>query len=409
MKRRPSRNAECPCGSEKKFKKCCINKNFSWILDDDGIYKRSIPIKDPDMIAAMEEHEKRFIEIYGREPKDDDLFFYDQYVSPMDEYEVENMTVKLLEEINADPAFIYAYKKTGRLVVKEYEGNLTDAELSEWRSALAEYYDLNEELQFEEVVSDSEQNSLLVEFESALYLFGMIIAKYDQVKGIDLTHNDFIMFCVTKSFKTFKSIQVQLKAGLIEDSLNLLRSVYENYVNIIYVLNYPERLDDLVAARIGMEEGTHQYLIHSNGKFDKRTIVDKVTGQQYIGHISNYSMATASPYKEDIFIFDKLYEKLSRFTHPNILVSKHYISNEKFNPHHRGKSDDAIILSIFISILLLEQLLAINADEQMQQDIRNRLVKMKNIITEIFSDFVTEEDEKYILEKSIYERVNNIG
>ncbi|AJY76181.1 DUF5677 domain-containing protein [Paenibacillus beijingensis] len=347
MKKMPSRNSQCPCGSEKKFKKCCINKNFSWILDDDGIYKRSIPIKDPDLIAAIEKHQNRFVEIYGREPKDDDLFFYDQYVSPMDENEVEKMTVKLLEEVNADPAFIHAYKKTGRLVVKGYEGNLTDAELSEWRSALAEYYKLSEELQFEETVSESENNDYLVEFESSLYLFGMIIAKYGHVEGIKLTHNDFIMFCVTKSFKTFKSIQVQLKAGLIEDSLNLLRSVYENYLNIIYVLRYPERLDDLVAARIGMEEGTHEYLTHSSGKSDKRTIVDKVTGQKYIGHISTYSMATASPYKEDILIFDKLYEKLSRFTHPNILVFKHYVSNEKFNPHHRGKTDDVIILSIF--------------------------------------------------------------
>ncbi|AJY76182.1 hypothetical protein VN24_18465 [Paenibacillus beijingensis] len=59
-------------------------------------------------------------------------------------------------------------------------------------------------------------------------------------------------------------------------------------------------------------------------------------------------------------------------------------------------------------MLLLEQLLSINTDKQMKQDIRNRLLKMKNIIIEIFIDFATEEDEMYVLEKSIYERINNI-
>ena len=41
--RKVSRNAPCPCGSGKKYKQCCIRKNFEWQEDDDGNIFKSVP------------------------------------------------------------------------------------------------------------------------------------------------------------------------------------------------------------------------------------------------------------------------------------------------------------------------------------------------------------------------------
>ena len=40
---------------------------------------------------------------------------------------------------NIDPAYIYAYKRTGLLVTSENRNLLTDEDLREWNEALAEY------------------------------------------------------------------------------------------------------------------------------------------------------------------------------------------------------------------------------------------------------------------------------
>jgi len=41
MKKKISRNDFCPCGSGKKYKKCCEAQNFEWVEDEDGnIYRK---------------------------------------------------------------------------------------------------------------------------------------------------------------------------------------------------------------------------------------------------------------------------------------------------------------------------------------------------------------------------------
>jgi len=39
VKKKISRNAFCHCGSGKKYKKCCEDKDFEWVEDEDGNLK----------------------------------------------------------------------------------------------------------------------------------------------------------------------------------------------------------------------------------------------------------------------------------------------------------------------------------------------------------------------------------
>ena len=54
---------------------------------------------------------------------------------------IEHKIVEAMKEAGIDPAIIYAYEKTGRLVTEENRNLLSDADLDEWQAAIEEYED----------------------------------------------------------------------------------------------------------------------------------------------------------------------------------------------------------------------------------------------------------------------------
>jgi len=129
-----SRNDPCPCGSGKKFKKCCIDKDFEWLEDEDGNIFKSIPMSD-DMVDMLQSQREAFVKTHGREPGPDDPVFPDM---PHPEH-LEHEMVQAMKLANIDPAKIYAFEKTGRLVTEENQNVLTEADLAEWEAAIDEY------------------------------------------------------------------------------------------------------------------------------------------------------------------------------------------------------------------------------------------------------------------------------
>lgn len=59
---------------------------------------------------------------------------------PMSEDELSALLLRLMHKAKTDPALIYAFKKTGRLVTAQNRLQLTPEELQEWDDALDEYY-----------------------------------------------------------------------------------------------------------------------------------------------------------------------------------------------------------------------------------------------------------------------------
>ena len=129
-----SRNAPCPCGSGRKYKHCCYGKAFDFEEDADGKLFKSIPMSD-EMVGLLEEQRQKFIQKFGREPGPRDKVFFDM---PHPE-QVEHMTVQAMKEAGIDPAIIYAYEKTGRLVTEDNQHLLSEADLDEWQEAIEEY------------------------------------------------------------------------------------------------------------------------------------------------------------------------------------------------------------------------------------------------------------------------------
>lgn len=129
-----SRNAPCPCGSGKKYKHCCYGKDFDYEEDNDGTIFKSIPMSS-EMREVLAEQHRKFVEKFGREPGPEDKIFFDM---PHPEH-IEHMTVEAMKKAGIDPAIIYAYEKTGRLVTEENRHLLSEAELEEWQDAIEEY------------------------------------------------------------------------------------------------------------------------------------------------------------------------------------------------------------------------------------------------------------------------------
>jgi hypothetical protein len=129
-----SRNAPCPCGSGKKYKHCCYGKGFDYEQDDDGTLLKSIPIS-PEMAELFEAQRQKFIQKFGREPGPGDKVFFDM---PHPE-QLEHLTVQAMKQAGIDPAIIYAYEKTGRIVTEDNQHLLSQADLDEWQAAIEEY------------------------------------------------------------------------------------------------------------------------------------------------------------------------------------------------------------------------------------------------------------------------------
>jgi hypothetical protein len=133
--RKLSRNAPCPCGSGKKYKQCCLRKDFEWVEDDDGDVFKAIPISD-EMAEILQDLRQAFIAEHGREPGPDDAVFPD--MPPLEH--MEHQMIEIMKQAGIDPAIIYATEKTGRIVSEENMDLLSDAELQEWDDAIEEYH-----------------------------------------------------------------------------------------------------------------------------------------------------------------------------------------------------------------------------------------------------------------------------
>jgi predicted glycoside hydrolase/deacetylase ChbG (UPF0249 family) len=131
---RVPRNAPCPCGSGKKYKQCCWKKGFEYLADEEGNVSKSVPMSD-ELAQIVETQRQRFVEQFGREPDPDDHVFFD--ASHLEH--IEHETVQAMKRAGIDPAKIYAFEKTGRLVTEDNQHLLSDADLAEWQAAIEEY------------------------------------------------------------------------------------------------------------------------------------------------------------------------------------------------------------------------------------------------------------------------------
>ena len=136
-----SQNAQCPCGSGKKYKKCCSEKGINYSMTDNGKMEKGIPLSD-EAVTALEDQKKAFIKKFGREPGPSDPVFFNpdsDTPEPINTDRVKDEVVKAMQVAGIPPALIYAYKKTGFMVTEANRDLMDKKNLEEWTEAIDEY------------------------------------------------------------------------------------------------------------------------------------------------------------------------------------------------------------------------------------------------------------------------------
>ncbi|MBU3174300.1 DUF5677 domain-containing protein [Clostridium estertheticum] len=143
-------------------------------------------------------------------------------------------------------------------------------------------------------------------------------------------YHDYLYYCFTKSCRSLLASVVLAKNGLREDSLIILRTVYENYLQISHVLNKPEKIQEYVFQTLGLEFKTYS-IKEKNHRYNRNIVIDNETKKEYKHNTSTFAKAKESinPIDEKLHVF--IYNYLSEFTHPNMIASGNYRSNGGLN------------------------------------------------------------------------------
>jgi len=169
--------------------------------------------------------------------------------------------------------------------------------------------------------------------------------------------NDFFYYCFTKSTKTLIAINVLIEERLGEDAQILIRAAYENYLAISFLVSNPDRLDDLVAKKVGAHTGYLQHPLTSRGRIDYRKVIDPDSGEKLPFGLSVAEMVSLGKYSEDREVHWPLYGFLSEHCHPHMMASGNY--RDKTNLHYSYENKiqvlQAVVYATYIYVLLLDE------------------------------------------------------
>ncbi len=99
----------------------------------------------PEIRSLIERQRTEFKKKFGREPGPDDPIFFDPDsdepapISQKKQVEYDRVLVAAMIKVGVDPALIYAFKKTGRIVTEKNQHFLSKREMAEWTDAVEEY------------------------------------------------------------------------------------------------------------------------------------------------------------------------------------------------------------------------------------------------------------------------------
>lgn len=355
------RNSPCPCGSGKKFKHCCLGKDFTFAAEDQDSYELTMPMT-PELKRIQARADADFRRHFERDPGPGAPLLLAKYL--FSEQDLERETVAAMTAAGIDPAIIYAYKKTGYLQSESHLHRYTGSAIAEWDEAISEF-DANggePDEGPEAKLFDDTLTSLSEEFESLIYAIGLahdnffnapVADALDDFAGI-LTSTQYQALCVSRVQRTLRTMRLLEESRFSEDMLKLARSMYESYLHIVVVQQAPASLEFLVDAVVGLRTGTHKYRKRKDGSDDKRVVVEVCSGREFPSSISGYKMAESSPIVEDVEYFDLFYTSTSQLIHPSVFALDGYVSSHGLDPVKPHMHEEAIVFVSCVAAMVVD-------------------------------------------------------
>lgn len=359
---KPGRNSPCPCGSGEKFKHCCNGKAFTFTAENEDTYSLNMPM-NRRMREIVERRREEFRRHFERDPGPGVPLFLAKYL--YSEQDMERETVAAMTAANIDPAFIYAYKKTGYIQSESHLHRYTGAAIAEWDEAIAEFDHHGGEPDEgpEAHLFDKTLKSLANEFESFIYALGLandnyfntdLVSQNAEEQDAVLSSTQYQALCASRVHRTLRTVMLLEEKRLSEDMLKLARSIYESYLHMVVVQTNPNSLETLVDSVVGIRRGTHAYKKRKNGGEDKRVIVELASGREVPAQISAFKMAESSPFSEDVEFFDFFYSTTSELIHPTVFALDGYISSHGLDPVKPHMHEEAIVFTACVSAMVVD-------------------------------------------------------
>ena len=303
----------------------------------------------------IDESEQRFIKQFGRKPTANDPILFDK----ISQRQVDQALTEAFLETGLDPAYLYAYQKTGLLV---WEGNLSlipDKDIREWKATVREFRRMQKRKPTKREL-DAEHFfacliNLTADLDRAVVFLRSIVRDHGIARNIkarrkNYAFHDFLLFCITKTLKSLSTIQLLIKEGYGEDALSLTRSIYESYLHIAYLVTHPEKINDFVAGRVSRSAGLCVRKKRPDGRW---VYVDKETGAEF-EDIKIADLAHGSRFKEDHDIHKILYKFLCEFAHPDFMSLISYLDGHKFDEADQLMTTQATIYAGLYACLILD-------------------------------------------------------
>lgn len=401
----------CPCESGKIYRHCCWEKEFTWKIKNNGEIFQEIPINE-EVMDIFKKELANFKSIYNREPEDSDLIFSS---FPSEKYLTKELS-EIMHENNIRPELIYAFEKTGLLVNELNIDLLAEQDLQEWEDAIDEYHEIIAPFQddLNKYKKESENNikELSSSIEKSIVILELIIYKYGEAKNIknenkgDYVLQDFIFLCLTKSLKSLKAIKLLNGEYFGQDILVIVRTIYENYLNISFLIKNPEKIHDLVTAKVGLKTGDCKYKYIKQKEKKKKMILHIKTGKLFEKHISISFMASNTIEQIDNEIHKFLYDYLSDFSHPSIFAIEAYLDEHKFDSYNSEREYHSYLYTTYSSFLLLDCFFFFSSiEKRIKKDIFNIIHPMAKLLQINFQQL--EYDENKQLPQYFVNRLEN--
>jgi hypothetical protein len=359
-----------------------------WVRDGRGSPFRTVRIDPQFAELAIDGSLQQFRRLFRREPGQHDRFSPEAYV--VDGQEFKEEFARAATKAGVDPSLIYAFQKTGRIIVDGLTPPLPQQYVGEWEEAVEEYHEIGDLPPAPPNNLDHCVAALMDEAVRLPYIFGKLLVDVSERPPAALRSMGFpgvfALFCATRAAKTLRAIRLLVDTQAGEDTLTLVRSIYEGYLHCVGVLTMPDLLEEVQRAKSGIDAGTHIHPATRNGRPNYRIALSIATGQRLRSDLSMRALAAGSPHDEDLDIYENLYSYLSEFAHPHILAMPYFVGPGGFTTKSRDLAFESFLLSILMATMVLDAIVQLPLPRDTRADMMRFLRHAKKAFSSFFAE-----------------------
>jgi hypothetical protein len=235
--------------------------------------------------------------------------------------------LRAMREAGISPALQYAYRETDFLVMDPKL--LSAKEQDEYERAIDEFYTAADSgIPLSELIDPETPEQFMHEqLQRIQVIGGYFIGKHFNRFRSRKTENPNVKvefnvgFATTSFVRCLRSILIMLDNGVSFDGFNLVRCLYENYLTVRYLYQYPDAVE-IFSAQLGIMLGTHRLATAKTGTPRQNKILEIASGRE-IEIPSRWKMANSLGASE-WDLYDILYRTFSSFCDSEV-TNFHYL------------------------------------------------------------------------------------